>query len=134
MSNARATRLTRRGILAAGGALGLGAVLTARGDDKGKSSGSGGGTTAVKSGPWSFKDDRGKAPEADKTPSSIVAFVGVAAALHDYGIDVKGVFGPNTIARLKDHQILRPCRRRGHAINHAVAGIAALHNLKFAIR
>jgi hypothetical protein len=29
---------------------------------------------------------------------------------------------------------LRPCRRRGHAINHAVAGIAALHNLKLDIR
>ncbi|MEU1594917.1 transposase [Streptomyces sp. NPDC005708] len=36
----------------------------------------------------------------------------------------------HTIARLKDHQILRQCRRRGQAINHAVAGVAALHNLK----
>jgi iron-desferrioxamine transport system substrate-binding protein len=95
MSNARATRLTRRGILAAGGALGLGAVLTACGDDKGKgSSGPGGGTAAGTSGPWSFKDDRGRTARTDKTPSSMVAFVGVAAALHDYGIDVKGVFGP----------------------------------------
>jgi hypothetical protein len=40
----------------------------------------------------------------------------------------------HTIARLKDHQTLRPCRRRGHAINHAVAGVAALHNLKLDIR
>ncbi|MGW2938619.1 hypothetical protein ACWDA7_44210, partial [Streptomyces sp. NPDC001156] len=31
---------------------------------------------------------------------------------------------------LKDHQILRQCRRRGNAINHAVAGVAAHHNLK----
>jgi DDE family transposase/DDE superfamily endonuclease len=40
----------------------------------------------------------------------------------------------HTIARLKDHQILRQCRRRGEAVNHAVAGVAALHNLKIDIR
>ena len=40
----------------------------------------------------------------------------------------------HTIARLKDHQILRQCRRRGEAINHAVAGVATLHNLKLDIR
>jgi hypothetical protein len=36
----------------------------------------------------------------------------------------------HTIARLKDHQILRPCRRRGTAIDDAIAGVAALHHLK----
>ncbi|MGW2938119.1 transposase [Streptomyces sp. NPDC001156] len=36
----------------------------------------------------------------------------------------------HTIARLNDHQILRQCRRRSDAVNHAVAGVAALHNLK----
>jgi hypothetical protein len=36
----------------------------------------------------------------------------------------------HTIARLKDHQILRQCLRRGKAIDHAIAGVAALHNLK----
>ncbi|MGW3029273.1 transposase [Streptomyces sp. NPDC001221] len=40
----------------------------------------------------------------------------------------------HAIARLKVHQILRQCRRRGNAINHAVAGVAALHNLKIDIR
>jgi hypothetical protein len=40
----------------------------------------------------------------------------------------------HTIARLKDNQILRQCRRRGDGINHAVAGVAALHNLKLDIR
>ncbi|MET9967103.1 ABC transporter substrate-binding protein [Streptomyces sp. NPDC006356] len=94
MSNARATHLTRRGILAAGGALGLGAVLAACGDDDAKSGGSGEETTAAKSGPWSFKDDRGTTVELDKVPTKIVAFIGVAAALYDYGIEVKGVFGP----------------------------------------
>lgn len=95
MSNVRAAHLTRRGILAAGGALGLGAALAACGDDDGKSAGSSDkGTTAAKSGPWSFKDDRGTTVKLDKAPADIVAFVGVAAALYDYGVDVKGVFGP----------------------------------------
>lgn len=96
MSNARAAHLTRRGILAAGGALGLGAVLAACGDEDATSSSTGSDkeTAAAKSGPWSFKDDRGVTAKTDKAPANIVAFVGVAAALYDYGIDVKGVFGP----------------------------------------
>ncbi|WP_248001738.1 hypothetical protein HEP85_43695 [Streptomyces sp. RPA4-2] len=44
----------------------------------------------------------------------------------------------HVIARLKDHQILGQCqcqcRRRGNGIDHAVAGVAALHNLKLEIR
>ncbi|MFD8423538.1 transposase [Streptomyces sp. NPDC059466] len=40
----------------------------------------------------------------------------------------------HVIARLKDHQILRQCRRRGNGIDHAAAGVAALHNLKLDIR
>ncbi|WP_406100469.1 ABC transporter substrate-binding protein [Streptomyces canus] len=94
MSHARAAHLTRRGILAAGGALGLGAVLAACGDDDSGSEGSSKETTAAKSGPWTFKDDRGTTVKLDEVPTKIVAFVGVAAALHDYGIEVKGVFGP----------------------------------------
>ncbi|MFF6995215.1 ABC transporter substrate-binding protein [Streptomyces sp. NPDC008313] len=100
MPNARSTSLTRRGILAAGGALGLGAVLAACGDDDAKGGGAKGGgagsgaSETAKPGPWSFKDDRGKTAEADKVPANIVAFTGVAAALYDYGIEVKGVFGP----------------------------------------
>jgi iron complex transport system substrate-binding protein len=96
MSNARATHFTRRGILAAGGALGLGAALAACGDDDAKDGGSGKETAAARSGPWTFEDDRGRSVKTDKTPSSIVAFVGVAAALHDYGVESKGVFGPTT--------------------------------------
>ncbi|MCX4575138.1 ABC transporter substrate-binding protein [Streptomyces sp. NBC_01571] len=98
MSNARATHLSRRGILAAGGALGLGAVLAACGDDDAKSGGSDSTRAAAKSksGPWTFKDDRGTTVKLDRTPANIVAFTGVAAALHDYGIEVKGVFGPTT--------------------------------------
>jgi iron complex transport system substrate-binding protein len=94
MSNARATHLTRRGVLAAGGALGLGAVLAACGDGDAQNGGSNEATTAAKSGPWTFKDDRGTTVKLDKVPTRIVAFVGVAAALYDYGIEVEGVFGP----------------------------------------
>ncbi len=36
----------------------------------------------------------------------------------------------HVIARLKDWQILRQCRRRGHAINHSLQIIAGLWNLK----
>ncbi|MGW1023958.1 ABC transporter substrate-binding protein [Streptomyces sp. NPDC002577] len=94
MPNARVSHLSRRGILAAGGALGLGALLTACGDTDAKSGSSDATTAAEKSGPWTFKDDRGTTVKLDKTPANIVAFTGVAAALHDYGVEVKGVFGP----------------------------------------
>ncbi|MFF0289329.1 ABC transporter substrate-binding protein [Streptomyces sp. NPDC005262] len=94
MPKVRTTSLSRRGLLAAGGAVGLGAVLAACGDSDSKGSGSGSGSSSEKSGPWTFKDDRGLTAKAKSTPKNIVAFTGVAAALHDYGIAVKGVFGP----------------------------------------
>ncbi|MFI9805939.1 ABC transporter substrate-binding protein [Streptomyces sp. NPDC052301] len=94
MPFARATHLNRRGFLAAGGALGLGAALAACGDGKGKDGESGSGGKAAESGPWSYKDDRGTSVKLGKVPANIVAFTGVGAALHDYGIQVKGVFGP----------------------------------------
>jgi iron complex transport system substrate-binding protein len=95
MPNVRTFSPSRRGLLALGGAVGLGAVLAACGDgDSGSDSKNESGSGAVKSGPWSFKDDRGLTAKADSAPKNIVAFIGVAAALHDYGIEVKGVFGP----------------------------------------
>src|SRR5882757_6271149 len=69
MSNARATHLTRRGILAAGGALGLGAVLAACGDDDSTSNGSADETKAAAAGPWTFKDDRGTTVKLDRIPA-----------------------------------------------------------------
>lgn len=83
-------RLTRRGLLAAGGAAGLAALLAGCG---------GGGDTATgataTSGPWSFTDDRPEKVDATSRPSRIVAFTGVAAALVDFGLDkqIVGVFG-----------------------------------------
>lgn len=85
------TSLSRRGLLAAGGAAGLGALLTACGSEGGGSdSGSG------KGGAWSFTDDRKKKISLDAAPKRIVAYVGTAAALHDFGAgdSVVGVFGP----------------------------------------
>ncbi|MCF3124112.1 ABC transporter substrate-binding protein [Streptomyces arenae] len=93
MSQSRLTTPSRRGILAAGGALGLTAVLAACGSEKKDGAGKTGGDTG-KTGPWSFKDDRGETAKKDATPKNIVAFTGVAAALYDYGIECKGVFGP----------------------------------------
>ncbi|MFZ3557709.1 MULTISPECIES: ABC transporter substrate-binding protein [unclassified Streptomyces] len=90
------SRPTRRGILAATGAIGLGAALAACGDGGSKDGGSSSAGAAKKSGPWSYKDDRGKTVKLDKVPTEIVAFTGMGAALYDYGIQVKGVFGPTT--------------------------------------
>ncbi|WP_058045035.1 ABC transporter substrate-binding protein [Streptomyces roseifaciens] len=83
--------MSRRGLLAAGGALGAGALLTACG---GGSKGSSDGDSDSASGPWSFKDDRGETAKADRTPKKVVAFTGTAAALHDFGVECVGVFGP----------------------------------------
>ncbi|MFD9073073.1 ABC transporter substrate-binding protein [Streptomyces lasiicapitis] len=83
--------LSRRGLLTAGGALGLGALLTACGDDKDRASNAGSSDGKA----WSFKDDRGKTVRAKSTPKNIVAFISTAAALHDYGVECTGVFGPS---------------------------------------
>ncbi|MFJ2774250.1 ABC transporter substrate-binding protein [Streptomyces sp. NPDC087300] len=89
--------LSRRTLLGAGGALGLGALLTAcGGDGDSASSGKDGGAANAGDGkPWSFKDDRGKTASTEQRPENIVAFVSAAAALHDYGIECTGIFGPS---------------------------------------
>ncbi|MEV0318991.1 ABC transporter substrate-binding protein [Streptomyces sp. NPDC050658] len=101
MSHARLPQPSRRGILAAGGALGLTALLAACGDEK---KGGSGKADASDSGPWSFKDDRGTTAKTKATPKNIVAFTGAAAALFDYGIEVKGVFGPTKAGDKPDVQ------------------------------
>ncbi|WP_100445506.1 ABC transporter substrate-binding protein [Glycomyces xiaoerkulensis] len=82
--------LARRRLLTGGGALGLTGVLAAcgSGDDEDDA--------AESSGSWSFTDDRGETAELDTTPTELVAYTGMAAALHDFGVTVKGVFGPTT--------------------------------------
>lgn len=100
MPKSRSSLLTRRGLIAAGGALGLVAALTAcGGNDKAKDESGSKGTGSAASGPWTFQDDLAKQPlTAKSTPKNIVAFTGTAAALYDYGVNVKGVFGPTKTA------------------------------------
>ncbi|MFC0600360.1 ABC transporter substrate-binding protein [Streptomyces palmae] len=96
MPHAGALPLTRRGLLATGGALGLAAVATACGDSKGSGSG---GSGQAKGGAWSFTDDRGKKVSRGSTPRRVVAYIASAAALRDFGIDrqIVGVFGPTKL-------------------------------------
>ncbi|MEW1752883.1 ABC transporter substrate-binding protein [Streptomyces angustmyceticus] len=95
MSTSRSLTPSRRGILAAGGALGIGALLAACGGEKDP----GGANSDAKTGPWSFTDDRKHKVALKNTPQRIVAFTGTAAALHDFGIDdrIVGVFGPTKL-------------------------------------
>lgn len=86
---------SRRSLLAAGGALGAGALLGAcgrGGSDASKepaTSGDGAGA-----GPFRFTDDRGETVALDGPAERVVAFIGSAAALADYGVECVGVFGP----------------------------------------
>jgi iron complex transport system substrate-binding protein len=94
------SEMSRRGVLAAGGSLGLGALLAACGSSTDSSAPKGSTTPgAVKSssGPWSFTDDRKQTVTKNRTPATLVAYIGSAAALHDYGIECTGVFGPTTL-------------------------------------
>jgi iron complex transport system substrate-binding protein len=97
-----ASGMSRRGLLSAGGTVGLGALLAACGgssDGSGDStSGSGSGAASTTpAGPWKFTDDRKQTTSLDRAPTKLVAYVGAAAALHDYGIECTGVFGPTTL-------------------------------------
>ncbi|MGC9665193.1 ABC transporter substrate-binding protein [Planosporangium sp. 12N6] len=96
MPSARNLHLSRRGLLAAGGTLGLGALLAACGDG----SGDGSGDAKSAGGTWSFTDDRGKKVDANGRPRRVVAYVGAAAALRDFGVGdrIAGVFGPTRLA------------------------------------
>ncbi|MFE2148319.1 ABC transporter substrate-binding protein [Streptomyces sp. NPDC059456] len=98
MPKSRTSYLSRRGLIAAGGALGLVAALTACGGSDAKDGAGDKDKGSAASGPWTFKDDLGKDISLKAKPKNIVAFTGTAAALYDYGIQVKGVFGPTKTA------------------------------------
>jgi iron complex transport system substrate-binding protein len=104
MSHSPLPRFSRRGLLTAGGAAALGALLSAcgGGDDGGTVSSPGGGA-------WTWTDDRGQKISLKARPQRIVAYVGAASALYDFGVDkqIVGVYGPTT---LKDG---RPDPQRG---------------------
>lgn len=95
MSDIRSPHLSRRSLLSTGGAVALGALLSACG---GGGSGSG---SKEAGGGWSYTDDRGKVVSLKSRPTRIVAYVGSAAALHDFGVtdQIVGVYGPT---KLKD--------------------------------
>ncbi|GAA1285361.1 siderophore-binding protein DesE [Pseudonocardia aurantiaca] len=84
-----ARRLSRRRLLAAGGAATLVALLAGCGRDSAVPAASG------STGPWTFTDDRDQKVSTGNRPSRLVAFTGVAAALVDFGLDkqIVGVFG-----------------------------------------
>ncbi|TCC00343.1 ABC transporter substrate-binding protein [Micromonospora zingiberis] len=83
-------RLSRRGLLAAGGAGALAALLAGCGRENPRTPG-----PDSAAGPWSFTDDRPETVTAPARPARVVAFTGVAAALVDFGLsrEVVGVFG-----------------------------------------
>ncbi|MER6829293.1 ABC transporter substrate-binding protein [Streptosporangium sp. NPDC000563] len=91
--------LPRRGFMAAG--LGLVFVLAACGSGTETTAATGGpsAATSPSAGPWTFTDDRGKKIDVPGRPARVVAQVGAAAALWDFGVRPIAVFGPH---RLKD--------------------------------
>ncbi|MFF3439626.1 ABC transporter substrate-binding protein [Streptosporangium sp. NPDC002721] len=93
--------LPRRGFMAAG--LGLVFALAACGGGGAETPAATGGSPAAAAspaaGPWTFTDDRGKKIELPKRPARVVAQVGAAAALWDFGVRPVAVFGPH---KLKD--------------------------------
>ncbi|GAA3456401.1 ABC transporter substrate-binding protein [Dactylosporangium matsuzakiense] len=87
-----ALTVSRRGLLA--GVLGLGA-LAACGDGTDPAASGAGGGGGGGGGPFAFTDDRGTAVNLGATPKRVVAYVGTAAALHDFGVSAfAGTFGP----------------------------------------
>ncbi|OUC91236.1 ABC transporter substrate-binding protein [Streptosporangium minutum] len=91
--------LPRRGFIAVG--LGLVFALAACGGGAETAPAADGSPAASPpaAGPWTFTDDRGKKIETPKRPTRVVAQVGAAAALWDFGVRPIAVFGPH---KLKD--------------------------------
>jgi iron complex transport system substrate-binding protein len=51
--------------------------------------------TATAAGPWEYTDARGKTVTLDQAPERVVAWVTLAAAMHDFGVESVGIFGPS---------------------------------------
>ncbi|MGH3751625.1 MAG: ABC transporter substrate-binding protein [Pseudonocardiaceae bacterium] len=80
--------LTRRRFLLAGAAAGLLTACSGSGTDGASP------PSATPKSDWSFTDDRGVAVTLPKPPERIVAYIGTAAVLWDFGVRPIGVFGP----------------------------------------
>ncbi|MGW0803236.1 ABC transporter substrate-binding protein [Nonomuraea sp. NPDC002799] len=97
--------LARRGFLASATGLAAALALAACGDG-GSAATAPAGSAAPAPQTWSFTDDRDKKLTQPKVPSKIVAQVGAAAALWDFGVRPIGVFGPHKLADgAKDPQV-----------------------------
>jgi iron complex transport system substrate-binding protein len=89
--------LARRGFLSA--TAGLAAALTLSACGGGTQTPAAAGSSAPAAQSWTFTDDRDKKLQLPKVPIRIVAQVGAAAALWDFGVRPVAVFGPH---KLKD--------------------------------
>ncbi|MBB2911497.1 iron complex transport system substrate-binding protein [Streptosporangium becharense] len=94
--------VSRRGFLAVAGGAGALLALAACGQaapapaapGAGSSAGS---SSAAPAGPWTFTDDRGKKIDLPRRPARVVAQVGSAAALWDFGVRPIAIFGPHRL-------------------------------------
>ncbi len=85
--------LTRREFIVGG--LSLAALLAACG---GNDEDSAGGRAKGAEGPWTFTDDRGRTITLDRRPERVVAYIGAASALWDFGLrSIVGVYGPQRL-------------------------------------
>jgi iron complex transport system substrate-binding protein len=96
--------LPRRGFFAATAGIAVALTLAACGGEGAatQAGGEGAATQAAPTGAaggWTFTDDRDKKLNLPKRPTRVVAQVGAAAALWDFGVRPVGVFGPH---KLKD--------------------------------
>ncbi|MFI6176867.1 ABC transporter substrate-binding protein [Nonomuraea sp. NPDC051191] len=93
--------LARRGFLAATAGLAAALTLSACGGGT-EAAGGGASASAAPSGTaarsWTFTDDRDKKLDLPERPSRVVAQVGAAAALWDFGVRPVAVFGPHKLA------------------------------------
>jgi iron complex transport system substrate-binding protein len=96
------SRLDRRHFLGVTGGAALALLAACGSDDSGSSSTAAASTspaetadpTAPEAEGWTFTDDRGVTVTLPKPPERIVAYVGTAAVLWDFGVRPIGVFGP----------------------------------------
>ncbi|MEU4325396.1 ABC transporter substrate-binding protein [Nonomuraea dietziae] len=91
--------VSRRGFVAAATGLGALLALAACGGEPASAPAASAANAAQTSAatPFSYTDDRGKKIDLPKTPTKIVAQVGSAAALWDFGVRPIAVFGPHKL-------------------------------------
>ncbi|MGV9302855.1 ABC transporter substrate-binding protein [Nonomuraea sp. NPDC003727] len=89
--------VSRRGLLAAAAGLGAALALAACGGESASAPAAPAQASAAAA-PFTYTDDRGRKIDLPKTPARIVAQVGSAAALWDFGVKPIAVFGPHKLS------------------------------------